>query len=242
MVKVRNDLTNRIFGRLRVIEQADDYIAPNGTHYAQWLCECSCEEQNRVIVRSANLISGSIVSCGCYNAERLKQRKYNKNDLSGEYGILWLNGTGEECYFDLEDAKIILQYTWCNSNGYAITVIDGSNVPMHQLLGYHAPDHYNHNKLDNRKENLIVCTPQENARNRPIYSNNTSGFIGVGWVKKYNQWRARIYIDDREKHLGCFNNKEDAIKVRLQAEVKYFGEFAPQRHLFEQYGIVAEKI
>ena len=30
---------------------------------------------------------------------------------------------------------------------------------------------------------------------------------------------------------------DDAIKARLNAEAKYFGKFAPQRHLFEQYGI-----
>ena len=30
---------------------------------------------------------------------------------------------------------------------------------------------------------------------------------------------------------------DDAIKARLLAEVKYFGDFAPQRHLFKQYGI-----
>ena len=33
-------------------------------------------------------------------------------------------------------------------------------------------------------------------------------------------------------------NKEDAIKARLEAEAKYYGDFAPQKHLFEEYGIV----
>ena len=37
--------------------------------------------------------------------------------------------------------------------------------------------------------------------------------------------------------LGHFDNKDDAIRARLNAEVKYFGEFAPQKHLYEQYGI-----
>ena len=40
--------------------------------------------------------------------------------------------------------------------------------------------------------------------------------------------------------LGYFNIKEDAIKTRLEAEAKYYGEFAPQRHLFEQYGITQQ--
>ena len=48
---------------------------------------------------------------------------------------------------------------------------------------------------------------------------------------------ARIVLNKKDIYLGRYSNKEDAIKARLEAEIKYFGEFAPQRHLFEQYGI-----
>lgn len=44
-------------------------------------------------------------------------------------------------------------------------------------------------------------------------------------------------MNNKTKYLGSFKNKEGAIKARLEAEAKYFGEFAPQKHLFEQYGI-----
>ena len=55
MVKVRKDLTGKTFGRLKVLEQADDYIRPsNGAHEAQWLCERSCEEHTKLIVRGAD--------------------------------------------------------------------------------------------------------------------------------------------------------------------------------------------
>ncbi len=47
-----------------------------------------------------------------------------------------------------------------------------------------------------------------------------------------------LEINKKKKHLGYFINKEDAIKARLIAEKEYFGEFAPQRHLFEQYEII----
>ena len=49
--------------------------------------------------------------------------------------------------------------------------------------------------------------------------------------------RSYININGRQIHLGLFQNKEDAIKIRLKAEAKYYGEFAPQKHLFEQYKI-----
>ena len=44
-------------------------------------------------------------------------------------------------------------------------------------------------------------------------------------------------INHKEIPLGYFDDIEDAIKARLEGEVKYFGEFAPQRDLFKQYGI-----
>lgn len=70
-------------------------------------------------------------------------------------------------------------------------------------------------------------------------SNNVSGVIGVGWNKQSNKWRARISVEGTEYNLGSFDNKNDAVIARLYAELQYLGkEFAPQRHLFEEYGIV----
>ena len=64
--------------------------------------------------------------------------------------------------------------------------------------------------------------------------------MGVNWERRRNKWRSRIVVDEKEIYLGTFQNKEDAIKARLKAEAKYYGEFAPQRHLFEQYGITQQ--
>ena len=41
--------------------------------------------------------------------------------------------------------------------------------------------------------------------------------------------------------LGYFINKEDAIRAKLNAEAKYFGEFAPQQNLYEQYRIETQQ-
>ena len=69
MVKPRKDLTGMRFGRWVVIEQADDYVGPNGIHYAQWLCKCSCNKHTIRVVRQSLLLNGQSQSCGCIAKE-----------------------------------------------------------------------------------------------------------------------------------------------------------------------------
>ena len=110
---------------------------------------------------------------------------------------------------------------------------------MSHLLGYKYCDHIDRNPLNNRRCNFRNATSADNARNRTIQKNNTSKIIGVN-LDKCGYWIARIQVDGKRKYLGYFANKEDAIKARLKAEVKYYKEFAPQQHLYEQYGVTTQ--
>ena len=71
--------------------------------------------------------------------------------------------------------------------------------------------------------------------------NNSSGVTGIHFDKKISKWVARIQCENKRINLGRFNEKIDAIKARLRAEIKYFGEFAPQKHLFQKYGIIIQQ-
>lgn len=86
-------------------------------------------------------------------------------------------------------------------------------------------DHINGCGCDNRKENLRSATPNTNGANKKRHSNNTSGNIGVRWHKLTGKWEARLFVNGKSNQLGLFVNKKDAIKVRRQAEIKYFGEY-----------------
>ena len=44
---------------------------------------------------------------------------------------------------------------------------------------------------------------------------------GVCWSNTSNKWRAYINIDGKQKHLGYFDDIEDAIKARKEAESIY---------------------
>lgn len=251
MVKVKEDITgwnmweHGVEGsRLTVLEQTDDYVRPNGEHVAMWLCECNCNEHKQIKVRGYNLKNGSTKSCGCLRTEQaikkcINNKKTNKYSLLKDYGILWTTNTNEEVYFNLNDAEKILQHSWYkDSEGYASTHIGKTKVRMHTFLGYYRPDHRNRNKLDNRSDNLISCTIRENNINASIRSDNSSGIIGVYFNILRLRWVAQINdSENHTKNLGSFINKEDAIRVRLEAEAKCYGESAPQRHLFEQYKI-----
>lgn len=57
------DLTNKKFGCLQVLKQADNIQTPNGRSHIAWLCECECG--NQIVVCGDNLRNGHTVSCGC---------------------------------------------------------------------------------------------------------------------------------------------------------------------------------
>lgn len=253
MINVKEDLTNKVFGRLTVIKQVEDYVTPKGKHHARWLCECSCKERNQVIVVGDKLKNLTTQSCGCLRKERCAKIGTNKkgNTAFNEYkfyetyGVGITSNTNKEFYFDIEDYDVIKNYYWCekiNTNGYhTLCAWDSENekqILMHWLIIGKGCDHIDRNPLNNRKENLRKVTFQDNSHNRSKPKNNTSSIIGVSWDKKRELWRVDLTLDYKRIYLGSYANKIDAIKKRLQAEIKYFGvEFAPQRHLFEEYEI-----
>ena len=137
---------------------------------------------------------------------------------------------------DLEDADKVKNYKWrINDKGYVITDIVGGlggKTRLHRLI-MDCPDdmvvdHINHNKLDNRKSNLRICTQQQNCTNKSKTSKNTSGAVGVCWEKRRKKWFAQITHNQKNIFLGYYNTKEEATEARKQAEIEYFGEYRNQ--------------
>jgi len=71
-------------------------------------------------------------------------------------------------------------------------------------------DHINHNKLDNRKSNLRICSYAENTQNSASSGRNTSGFRGVYFCKRNNNWVAQIKFLQNRITLGSFNTPQEA--------------------------------
>jgi hypothetical protein len=86
-------------------------------------------------------------------------------------------------------------------------------------------DHIDCNKTNNYFANLRWCSSIENNRNRSVRSNNTSGVIGVSWVKKAKKWKAQIQIGKKNKTIGLYDTKDDAIISRINKANELFGEY-----------------
>lgn len=81
-------------------------------------------------------------------------------------------------------------------------------------------DHINHNKLDNRIENLRNVTAQENQKNRPLEKKSTTKICGVS-ICKDGIYKVSIGVNKKSLFLGRFKNIEDAVQARKKAEKEY---------------------
>jgi hypothetical protein len=126
--------------------------------------------------------------------------------------------------------RFVKPYSFClNNEGYVLysSSKDGLNgKKLHRMIMGDPPDnvidHVNHNKLDNRRQNLRVCTHQQNQFNRGKNSNNTSGYKGVHWNKQTQKWKAQI----NHKYLGLFDSAEEAHRAYVRAAQELHGEYA----------------
>lgn len=103
------------------------------------------------------------------------------------------------------------------------------SILMHRLIvpGAEQVDHVNGDTLDNRRSNLRPATVADNARNRPVRSDSTIGFKGVGrHSSPSNPWRADIYVGRSRLYLGVFPDAQSAARAYDAAALHHFGEFA----------------
>ncbi len=147
------------------------------------------------------------------------------------------------------DESLVRCFTWelveaRSGNAYAQHVRHKPEgllrVSMHRLVAG-APtdglvDHKNGNGLDNRRQNLRICSALENARNRAAYARRKradGGYLGVSWNARARVWVASIHAGERDANgearrisLRTYATAEEAARMYDAAASHYFGEFA----------------
>lgn len=148
--------------------------------------------------------------------------------------------TGEVALIDLDDFGLISDHHWTmhrhpqrgQEYGYPRTQIwmptekRCIRLKMHQMVMGSAPkgkcwDHINQRPLDNRKSNLRLAT---HGQNRFNCNSSIAGVTPYNYGKT-KKWVAKIGVNGKQIHLGTFVHKDDAIKVRKEAEARYYGHF-----------------
>lgn len=146
---------------------------------------------------------------------------------------------GFHAIVDAEDYDALSAFKWCvrpagrrfyAQRGYAKEDKSWTTMQMHRQIMSATPemmvDHINHDGLDNRRENLRLCSRLENCRNKRSAIGTSSQFLGVTWDKKSYKWRTRITVDGHRRLIGFFNSEIKAAIAYDNAARKYFGEFA----------------
>lgn len=246
MIKVKEDLTGKKFGRLTVIEQIEDYITPSGNRYNRWLCECSCSQHKRIPVCGNSLKTRNTKSCGCLDREKTIERskKYNEYRIDGDIVIGKASNTDDEFMVDLQDFDKIKDICWHVTKTRTTKELRGWDpiakqvVKMHKFLGFNNYDHIDRNELNNCRNNLRTATPQEQVWNRNKASNKSSNVVGVSWYERDKRWVSEFFYNGKKIFRKYFQTEEEAIRARLNEEIKYIKpEFSPNRHLYQKYDI-----
>ncbi len=133
---------------------------------------------------------------------------------------IYRNGTVERLFKEWIVCKIK-----ANAKGYIETRIDGKNYKVHRLVGFCylgldidnqkiLIDHINHQRADNRVENLRIVNNQQNQWNRKDPK-------GYSYHKSKQKYQAKISVYDKQISLGHFDTEQEARQAYLLAKEKY---------------------
>ena len=242
------DLTGQRFGKLTVIERADDYVTPSGYKKIMWKCVCDCG--NTVITSRGNLRSGHTRSCGCLWEETvvthgkrnsrlyyiwagIKQRCYNKNcDRYKWYGALGVNMCSE-----WKD-NFYAFYEWSIKSGYDENAEYGEcTLDRIDPTGDYSP------------ENCRWASLFEQSINKRI---KTKQAVYKGVEKPLSMWCKELGLDSHlvanRLSLGwsvedAFETQQKHHKTRQSArKLKFNNEYKTVREWSEDLGIPKWKI
>lgn len=221
------DLSGRVFGELTVLERAESRGGRT-----RWKCRCKCGKET--VVTARNLKAGRTKSCGC----RKYIRENHHEDLTGKrFGRLTVlcetgqqsgNAAGKtertreksshlwrcrcDCGNEIDVPESGLVYGNCKSCGCLKKEV-WQNIPnqLHRIDG--------------------TCV--EWLEKRKHRSDNTSGFRGV-YHTKNGHYRVTIGFKGKRFYLGTYQNYQEAVNVRLEAEEQIHGKFVRAYYIWKE--------
>ena len=165
----------------------------------------------------------------------LPRTKYDPNDIidrqDGTSEIILRNRKQEvsgRALVDTEDVSTLEHLHW-HLKSFCVQAYDKTTSKLVTLSRYlmDPPEgariaYLNHNFLDNRKENLRICTTQQIGIHRRVGTNNTSGVKGVSWNRKRQKWYVCLVKNGKHFWGGAHSKLDEAVLARRALEQEHF--------------------
>ncbi len=184
-----------------------------------------------------------IKSCGCLHVNPRTEHPANRFHLPFKFLCM-----SDRSYVIVpaELYEYLNQWLWtATGKGYGRTWIHGKLVALHNLIwmklnhkqripsGYFV-DHANRNPRNNMPDNLRLANPSQQGMNCTKRRDNTSGYIGVNWSVREQQWEARVRAYRKVAWRGYFADPFSAAWVRDEKAREIHGEFAVTNNLTDR--------
>lgn len=183
--------------------------------YYYALFQCVCGTQKRINVHHVN--KGHTKSCGCLNKEIMRKKQtIHGNYFEPEHQV-WRNMI-KRCT-DKRYSKwyghVKIHPSWLESYEQFLKDMGRKPSEKHTLDRIDPKGNYEPN-------NVRWASRYVQARNTKNHETNTTGVRGISWSKEKNKWRAAIYVNNKQKHVGYFKDFDMAAKARQKAEQHYW--------------------
>lgn len=140
---------------------------------------------------------------------------------------------GRVALIDDDNLQMTLPYRWYADKRKRTVYVRGrltrdhvGGVYLHSLLtGNVETDHINGNGLDNRRQNLRLCTQSENCLNA-VKKGKTKRFKGVYFDARRGKWWSQLYIGRKSHFGGYWATELEAAVSYDELALKYHGDFA----------------
>jgi hypothetical protein len=214
------NLIGRTFGQWTVI--GDSGIRSKDRR-VKWICKCVCGETQTITTRG--LTSGRSKHC-----RRCAQRVFSLTRTLPDGTLAVICPDGREFTIDRDALQFVKSYRWhIDSSNHITSNTCGKRVMLSRLImGLNETtsvqvDHISGDPLDNRRCNLRLCTPLGNSRNRPIRSDNLTGYKGVSFRASEMKYVARISPYPGERMQPPMTGRLFYIMVNLPEQTKCWG-------------------